>query len=207
MGGSPLEYLSGFGACVCRGEQARELRAKNRLPTTHTHPRNRTGNEFSTEALPGALPQGQNNPRVGRRAAASSSPAAAPAFLPLPLSLSPPTRAFLDNHHNKQTKTTKVCPYGLYAEQVSGAPFTVPRAQQRRAWLYRVRPSVTHEPFHPLSFSTETLTADFSAGAAAVVLGCLCVCVGVCRSGAFVPTTQRTKQNQNKTKKQKTKAT
>lgn len=78
------------------------------------------GNEFSSEALPGALPQVQNNPRV--------------------------------------------CPYGLYAEQLSGTAFTVPRKDSRRSWLYRIRPSVTHEPFHPDSFPNETLTSDFSTG-------------------------------------------
>ncbi len=36
------------------------------------------------------------------------------------------------------------CPYGLYAEQVSGTPFTAPRAVNRRSWLYRIRPSVCH---------------------------------------------------------------
>lgn len=41
------------------------------------------GNEFQSEALPGSLPKGQNNPRV--------------------------------------------CPYGLYAEQISGTAFTAPR--------------------------------------------------------------------------------
>ena len=63
------------------------------------------GNEHSTEALPGALPQGQNSPQR--------------------------------------------CPYGLYAEQLSGTAFTAPRAQNRRSWLYRVRPSVAHGPFVP----------------------------------------------------------
>jgi homogentisate 1,2-dioxygenase len=38
-------------------------------------------------------------------------------------------------------------PYGLYAEQLSGTPFTAPRHANRRSWLYRIRPSVTHEPF------------------------------------------------------------
>lgn len=75
------------------------------------------GNEFVSEALPGALPEGQNNPRK--------------------------------------------CPYGLYAEQVSGTPFTVARRLNLRSWLYRIRPSVTHEPFHPIGFPVETLTADF----------------------------------------------
>ncbi len=36
------------------------------------------------------------------------------------------------------------CPYGLYAEQFSGSPFTAPRAQNQRSWLYRIRPSVQH---------------------------------------------------------------
>ena len=68
------------------------------------------GNEFATEALPGALPVGQNSPQ---RVA-----------------------------------------YGLYAEQLSGTPFTAPRHANRRSWLYRIRPSVTHEPFRPLRDGT-----------------------------------------------------
>ena len=40
--------------------------------------------------------------------------------------------------------------HGLYAEQFSGSAFTVPRASQKRSWLYRIRPSVLHEPFAPL---------------------------------------------------------
>jgi homogentisate 1,2-dioxygenase len=58
------------------------------------------GNDFETESLPGALPQGQNSPQ----------------------------RA----------------PYGLYAEQLSGSPFTAPRGTNERSWLYRIRPSVKH---------------------------------------------------------------
>lgn len=61
------------------------------------------GNEFATEAVPGALPHGQNSPQ----------------------------RA----------------PLGLYAEQLSGTAFTAPRAQNRRSWLYRIRPSSQHPPF------------------------------------------------------------
>lgn len=64
------------------------------------------GNEFATEAEPGALPQGQNAPQ----------------------------RA----------------PYGLYTEQISGTPFTAPRVLNRRSWLYRIRPSVKHQPFEPM---------------------------------------------------------
>ena len=36
------------------------------------------------------------------------------------------------------------CPYGLYAEQLSGSPFTAPRASNERSWLYRIRPTVRH---------------------------------------------------------------
>ena len=39
----------------------------------------------------------------------------------------------------------KKCPLGLYAEQVSGTAFTAPRKSNQRSWLYRMRPSVTHE--------------------------------------------------------------
>jgi homogentisate 1,2-dioxygenase len=38
-------------------------------------------------------------------------------------------------------------PYGLYAEAISGTAFTAPRAENRRTWLYRIRPSVVHQPF------------------------------------------------------------
>jgi homogentisate 1,2-dioxygenase len=58
------------------------------------------GNDFETEAAPGALPQGQNSPQR--------------------------------------------CAYGLYAEQLSGSPFTAPRGANERSWLYRMRPSVKH---------------------------------------------------------------
>ena len=36
------------------------------------------------------------------------------------------------------------CAYGLYAEQISGSPFTAPRASNERSWLYRIRPTVAH---------------------------------------------------------------
>ncbi len=63
------------------------------------------GNEFATEAVAGALPEGRNSPQ---RVA-----------------------------------------YGLYAEQFSGTAFTAPRRENRRSWLYRLRPSATHRPFRP----------------------------------------------------------
>src|SRR5262249_54650817 len=34
--------------------------------------------------------------------------------------------------------------YGLYAEQLSGSPFTAPHAANQRTWFYRIRPSVRH---------------------------------------------------------------
>ena len=37
--------------------------------------------------------------------------------------------------------------FGLYAEQLSGTAFTAPRADNRRSWLYRLRPSANHPPF------------------------------------------------------------
>ncbi|MBQ0747297.1 MAG: homogentisate 1,2-dioxygenase [Marinobacter sp.] len=65
------------------------------------------GNEFSTEALPDALPVGQNSPQ-------------------------------------------KVA-YGLYTELLSGTAFTVPRAESRRTWMYRIKPSATHPEYHRLT--------------------------------------------------------
>jgi len=73
------------------------------------------GNEFSTEALPGALPDRGNSPQ----------------------------RA----------------PYGLYAEQVSGTPFTIARAANRRSWLYRIRPAATHGAFAPSQVGARWLSS------------------------------------------------
>ncbi|MEQ1516707.1 MAG: homogentisate 1,2-dioxygenase [Usitatibacteraceae bacterium] len=41
--------------------------------------------------------------------------------------------------------------FGLYAEQLSGSAFTAPRAENLRSWQYRLRPSVQHSPYRPLS--------------------------------------------------------
>ncbi|HJT08747.1 MAG TPA: homogentisate 1,2-dioxygenase [Stellaceae bacterium] len=61
------------------------------------------GNEFATEAVAGALPEGRNSPQR--------------------------------------------VPLGLYAEQISGTPFTAPRGELRRSWLYRIRPTASHPPY------------------------------------------------------------
>jgi len=41
-------------------------------------------------------------------------------------------------------------PHGLYAEVLSGTAFTAPRAANRSAWLYRLRPSAMHPPYRKL---------------------------------------------------------
>src|SRR5438067_5930646 len=58
--------------------------------------------------------------------------------------------------------------FGLYAEQVSGSAFTAPRHENRRSWLYRMRPTADHPPFAAYSGaplfgalpSTEPLTPN-----------------------------------------------
>uniref|UniRef100_A0A8C3X2U3 Homogentisate 1,2-dioxygenase n=1 Tax=Catagonus wagneri TaxID=51154 RepID=A0A8C3X2U3_9CETA len=44
----------------------------------------------------------------------------------------------------------QVCPYNLYAEQLSGSAFTCPRSTNKRSWLYRILPSVSHKPFESI---------------------------------------------------------
>ena len=64
-------------------------------------------NELASEALPGALPQGQNAPQRHK--------------------------------------------LGLYTEQISGTAFTAPRGQNRRSWLYRIRPSAAHPAYRRIA--------------------------------------------------------
>lgn len=40
-------------------------------------------------------------------------------------------------------------PLGLYAEQLSGTAFTAPRHENRRSWLYRMRPTANHPAYRP----------------------------------------------------------
>ena len=75
-------------------------------------------NHFATEAVPGALPAGQNSPQ---------RPA-----------------------------------YGLYAEQFSTSAFTMPRVQNRRSWLYRMRPMAAHAPFEPIDLAPRLSSAPFT---------------------------------------------
>ena len=53
-------------------------------------------------------------------------------------------------------------PFGLYAEQFSTSAFTAPRADNRRSWLYRIRPMAEHAPFAPLGGFDQLRTAPFT---------------------------------------------
>jgi homogentisate 1,2-dioxygenase len=52
-------------------------------------------------------------------------------------------------------------PFGLYAEQLSGTAFTAPRADNRRSWLYRMRPTANHPPFRPYDGAALLRSAPF----------------------------------------------
>ncbi|WP_404338434.1 homogentisate 1,2-dioxygenase [Sphingomonas sp. MMS12-HWE2-04] len=52
--------------------------------------------------------------------------------------------------------------FGLYAEQLSGTAFTAPRHENRRSWLYRLRPTAEHPPY-----TRYTGAARFAPGTAA----------------------------------------
>lgn len=62
------------------------------------------------------------------------------------------------NHHSTEAlpgalplgrNSPQRCPYDLYAEQLSGTAFTVARAENRRSWLYRIRPAAAQPAFTP----------------------------------------------------------
>jgi homogentisate 1,2-dioxygenase len=52
-------------------------------------------------------------------------------------------------------------PFGLYAEQLSGTAFTAPRAENRRSWLYRMRPAASHPRFQPYAGAPLLRSAPF----------------------------------------------
>ena len=52
-------------------------------------------------------------------------------------------------------------PFGLYAEQLSGTAFTAPRAENRRSWLYRLRPAANHAAFKPWAGALLLKSAPF----------------------------------------------
>jgi homogentisate 1,2-dioxygenase len=45
-------------------------------------------------------------------------------------------------------------PYGLYGEVITGTSFTMPRRENRRVWLYRIRPSADHPPYRRIDNAT-----------------------------------------------------
>ena len=53
--------------------------------------------------------------------------------------------------------------FGLYTEQLSGSAFTAPRHENRRSWLYRLRPTADHRPFQPYS-GAQLFTSGKSPG-------------------------------------------
>ena len=57
--------------------------------------------------------------------------------------------------------------HGLYAEQINGTAFTAPRHQNRRSWMYRIRPAAMHgrfEPYAGLQAAKPRLHNDFGDG-------------------------------------------
>ncbi|XP_048396816.1 homogentisate 1,2-dioxygenase isoform X2 [Stegostoma tigrinum] len=69
----------------------------------------------------------------------------------------------------KGQNNPQVCPYGLYAEQLSGSAFTCPRYNNKRSWLYRIVPSVLHKPFTSipqgnLSYNWDEINPDPNQG-------------------------------------------
>ena len=58
--------------------------------------------------------------------------------------------------------------YGLYAEQLSGSPFTAPQATNQRTWLYRIRPTVRHTGRFQKAVTAEGVAISETDVAAAV---------------------------------------
>ncbi len=55
--------------------------------------------------------------------------------------------------------------YGLYAEQLSGSAFTAPRGENRRSWLYRLRPTANHGAYAPYARPSLLRTAPIGEAA------------------------------------------
>lgn len=53
-------------------------------------------------------------------------------------------------------------PFGLYAEQLSGTAFTAPRHDNRRSWLYRLRPSANHAAYRAYPGAAALRSAPFA---------------------------------------------
>ena len=61
--------------------------------------------------------------------------------------------------------------YGLYAEQLSGSPFTSPQASNQRSWLYRIRPSVKHSGAYRRCDMGLIRTAPFARDESGLAIG------------------------------------
>jgi homogentisate 1,2-dioxygenase len=61
--------------------------------------------------------------------------------------------------------------YGLYAEQLSGSPFTSPQATNQRSWLYRIRPSVKHGGIYRRCDAGFIRTAPFAREESGMAIG------------------------------------
>jgi homogentisate 1,2-dioxygenase len=61
--------------------------------------------------------------------------------------------------------------YGLYAEQLSGSPFTSPQATNQRSWLYRIRPSVKHSGTYRRFDNGLIRTAPFARDESGIAIG------------------------------------
>lgn len=53
-------------------------------------------------------------------------------------------------------------PFGLYAEQLSGTAFTAPRHENRRSWLYRLRPAANHSAFQTYTGASQLKSGPFT---------------------------------------------
>lgn len=47
----------------------------------------------------------------------------------------------------KNRNSPQKCPYGLYAEQITGTSFTAPRANSQMTFIYMIKPSCNHKPY------------------------------------------------------------
>ena len=55
------------------------------------------------------------------------------------------------------------CPYGLYAEQLSGTPFTYAKKRNEFSWMYKILPSAAMEKFKTeCSFKDDNYISNFS---------------------------------------------
>jgi homogentisate 1,2-dioxygenase len=53
---------------------------------------------------------------------------------------------------------------GLYAEQLSGTPFTFSKNSNERSWLYRILPTVVHNDWKDVSNQFKSWISEFDKG-------------------------------------------